>query len=205
MALMRARSKRRSVSSWVSPAQADAALLALQVGPAAYQAGGHVFQLSQLDLQLALMGTGTLGKNVENQSRAIQHPALELPFQIALLGRAQAMVEDNQLGTVDPQCFTQLFHLAATDEGARVGPVPAAGKQHGRLGTGGTNELHELARILAFPLVLEVDMYQHCRFAGIGAFKKQSIPHTLLSGWAAGSCGGSRTLREGTTVEMACL
>lgn len=83
--------------------------------------------------------------------------------------------------------------------------MPAAAEQHGRLGAGGTDQFQELTGIFALTLVLEVDMNQYCRFAGIGSFKKQSIPHALLSGWAAGSCGGSRTLREGTTVEMACL
>ncbi len=45
-------------------AQADAALLALKVGPAAHQAGGQVRQLRQLHLQLALEAAGSLRKDI---------------------------------------------------------------------------------------------------------------------------------------------
>ena len=37
-----------------------------------------MLQLRQLHLQLALVGAGALGKNIQNQAGAIQHPALQL-------------------------------------------------------------------------------------------------------------------------------
>ena len=87
---MRTRSRRRSVSSWVSPApQADTALLPFEVGPAADQPRAHVFELRQFDLQLALVGTRPLGEDVQNQAGAIKHTAFERTLEVALrLGSA---------------------------------------------------------------------------------------------------------------------
>ena len=61
-------------------AHADTALLPLQVGPAAHQARREMIQLRQLHLQLALETARTLGKNVENQTGAVDHPALQALF-----------------------------------------------------------------------------------------------------------------------------
>src|SRR3546814_1169401 len=59
-------------------AQADrAAALALQVGPAAHQARGHVAQLGQFDLQLALGAARALREDVEDQAGAIDHAPLQ--------------------------------------------------------------------------------------------------------------------------------
>ena len=76
-------------------AHADAAALALQVRPAPHQSGGEVLQPGQLDLQLALVAAGTLGEDFQNQQRAVidRHPQVAL--QIALLGRAERLVEQH--------------------------------------------------------------------------------------------------------------
>jgi hypothetical protein len=74
-------------------AQADAALLALQVGPAAHQPRGHVLQLGQLDLQLALVGPRPLGEDIEDQPGAIEHPALQHALEVALLEGLRAWLK----------------------------------------------------------------------------------------------------------------
>ena len=81
-------------------AQADTALLPFQVSPAANQTRGQVLQLRQFHLQLALVGGGALGENVEDQAGAVQHPDLQALFQVALLGRRQRVVEDDDLDLV---------------------------------------------------------------------------------------------------------
>ena len=58
-------------------AQADAAALALEVGPAAHQARGHVLELRELDLQLAFVAARALREDVEDQAGAVEHAALE--------------------------------------------------------------------------------------------------------------------------------
>src|SRR5690606_15800142 len=65
-------------------AQADAALLALEVSPTAHEASGHVLELRQLDLELALERRGTLREDVENQAVAVEHARFDLALDIAL-------------------------------------------------------------------------------------------------------------------------
>ena len=66
-------------------AQADAAFLPLEVGPAPDQAGGHVLQLGELDLQLAFGAARALGEDVEDQAHAVDDPAFERALEVALL------------------------------------------------------------------------------------------------------------------------
>ena len=117
------------------------------------------------------------------------------------------MVEDDQFGVVGCEGMLDLVELATADEGARVGTAPAALDQGRRHRTSGSHQFQEFTWIFAILLVLKVHMDQNRRFAGVGTFEKQSLPLDQLSspGAALGSCGGNRTLREGTTVEMACL
>src|SRR5690606_22103185 len=63
----------------------DTALLPFQVGPAAHQARHRVLDLRQLDLQLAFVGTSALGKDIKDQANAVNHPALQGLFKVALL------------------------------------------------------------------------------------------------------------------------
>ena len=58
-----------------------AAALALQMGPAADQARGHVLELCQFDLQLAFVRTRALGEDVEDQAGAIDDAALGVAFR----------------------------------------------------------------------------------------------------------------------------
>jgi hypothetical protein len=67
------------------PAQADTALLSLEVSPTTHQAGRQVLQLCELNLQLALEAARTLREDVENQSGTIKHATLELLLEIAFL------------------------------------------------------------------------------------------------------------------------
>ena len=53
-------------------AQADAALVARQVGPHLAQAGQGVFELGELDLQARLVAAGARGEDVEDEFGAIQ-------------------------------------------------------------------------------------------------------------------------------------
>src|SRR5690606_39861641 len=60
-------------------------LLSLEVGPASHQTCTHVLELGQLDLQLALMGARPLGKDVQNQTGAVQHSTGQRSLEVALL------------------------------------------------------------------------------------------------------------------------
>ena len=87
------------------------------MSPAAHQSRGQVTQLRQLDLQLALVAVCTLGKDVQDQTGAVDHPALEEAFQVALLTRAQRMVDQDQVGATGIGRGLDLVQLAAADQG----------------------------------------------------------------------------------------
>ena len=57
-----------------------------------------MLQLGKLHLQLALVGTGALGENIENQPGAIHHPALQFLLQVAFLAGTEGVVEHDHLG-----------------------------------------------------------------------------------------------------------
>ena len=78
-------------------AGADAAAKARQRQALAHNARQGVLQLRQLYLQLALVSAGTLGENVQNQGRSIQHAHAHSLLDIALLRRRELVVEDAQI------------------------------------------------------------------------------------------------------------
>ncbi len=78
--------------------EAEAAALAFEVGPAAHQAALLVVEMRELDLQPAFGGRRALAEDLEDQPGAVDHLALELVLEIALLDRRQRAVDDHQLG-----------------------------------------------------------------------------------------------------------
>ena len=59
---------------------ADAAALALQVGPAAHQPRRQVLELRELDLQLAFAASRALREDVQDQLGAVEHAAVQRRF-----------------------------------------------------------------------------------------------------------------------------
>ena len=106
---------------------AQAAALALQVGPAAHQARRQVLQLRQLHLQLAFAGLGALREDAQDQLGAVEHLAAEFLLQVALLARRQRVVEDHRRGVDGVGLAADLLDLAAAGEQFRIRPrAPAA-------------------------------------------------------------------------------
>ena len=104
-----------------------AAALALEVGPAAHQARGDVFELRELHFELAFVAARALREDVEDQPRAIEHAALDELLEIAFLRRRQRMIEQHDVGIVLDGGGADLIRLAAADEEARIGAIaPAA-------------------------------------------------------------------------------
>ena len=113
-------------------AHADAALLALEVGPAAHQAGGDVLQLRELHFELAFEAARALRENIEDEPVAIEHPPAGELLEIALLAGRERMIDENDVGLVRFGSRTQLICLAAAHEVARIGPLaPARDGGHG--------------------------------------------------------------------------
>src|SRR6185503_11011138 len=66
-------------------AHADTAFLPLEVRPPAHEARRDVFQLRELDFELAFETAGALRENIENQAVSIEYPAPGELLEIALL------------------------------------------------------------------------------------------------------------------------
>tara|TARA_R110000824_G_scaffold4068_16_gene19399 strand:- start:8677 stop:8967 length:291 start_codon:yes stop_codon:yes gene_type:complete len=75
-----------------------------------------VFKLSQLYLQLAFVRTCALRKNIENDSRAIQHATLEFALNISLLPGAECMIEKNNISFMQRYRIPDFLKLAFSYE-----------------------------------------------------------------------------------------
>ena len=99
---------------------ADAALVPRQVGPHPLEPGHRVFELRQLDLEMRLVRLRVGGEDVEDHLGAVDHLDLELLLEVARLGRAQVVVEDDDVGLLGLDDRLELLDLARADVGGDV-------------------------------------------------------------------------------------
>ena len=104
--------------------EAEAAALALKVRPRAHQPALLVIQMRKLDLQPALLRLRALAENFEDQPGAVEHLRRPGLFEIALLDRAERMIDDDELGVVHARERGDLLDLACADAAS---PAPACG------------------------------------------------------------------------------
>jgi hypothetical protein len=105
------------------PAGADATRLLAERRPAPAQPGQPVAQDGQLDLCLAFGAAGVLGEDVEDDGSAVDRRPPEELLEVAMLGRAQLVVEDDGVGIEAAAQRGDLLRLALADEGGRVGRI----------------------------------------------------------------------------------
>jgi hypothetical protein len=191
-------------------AQADgAAALGIERPATPHEARGLVLQLRQFHLQLALGAGGAQGEDVEDQTHAVDHATTERIAEIALLHWAQRGIDQHEIDAGGLAGILQLLDLAAAKVMAGAGALEPGLDEGHHLGTGGAGQFGELLgqRRIALPRNLRL----HQQGAGRrGAHASRSSPSPAASPVAsvvpAGPPPGPRrTLREGTTVEMACL
>jgi hypothetical protein len=77
-------------------------------------------QLRQLHLQLAFMGAGTLRKNIQDQSGAIQHTTTQMLFEVSFLAWRKRMIEYHQLCSGTLHGIMDFFQLALADKIFRI-------------------------------------------------------------------------------------
>ena len=133
-------------------AHADTALLPLEVGPTAHQPAGDVFQLRELDFELALEAAGALRENIENQAVTVEDPPAGQLLEIALLAGRERVVDENDVGGVVFGNGANFVRLAAAHEEARVGTLTATRYGRDRLRPRRDRELRELLQILGIDL-----------------------------------------------------
>ncbi len=142
---------------------------ALEVGPQPPHAGHVVFELGQLDLQLALGRVGVVGEDVEDHRGAVDHRHAERRLQVALLPRRQLVVAGDQVGVGFLDRGLQLRQLAATEVAVGVGRCPWLEHLPGRGHPGGPQQLLQLRQGLALAAaVVDADRQRPLSGARIG-------------------------------------
>ena len=96
--------------------EAEAAALALQVGPASHEPAALIGQMREFDLQAAFPRLRALAEDFEDQRRAVEHLRAPRLFQIALLDGRKLRVDDDHFGLERRDLRGDLFDLAAADQ-----------------------------------------------------------------------------------------
>ena len=94
-----------------------AAPLPLEMGPASYQAAALEGHRGQLDLEPAGMGLGARPEDFKDQGGPVDHLAAGSGFEIALLHRAEACIDDDQRMVRLLGKFGDPVHIAAAEKG----------------------------------------------------------------------------------------
>jgi hypothetical protein len=188
---------RRSVSSCVSPGprSPDAAFLALEVGPAADEARGHVLELRELHLELAFGAARALREDVEDQGDAVDDPALQRELEIALLHAGQDVVEDDEVGAAGAAQGRDLLDLALAGEQRGIRARAASADFADHACAGGVRQRGDLGKALRAVAATEVERDE-----------QRALLRRLrlrVRDWARDAA--MATGRDGTTVEIACL
>lgn len=103
-----------------STKEAEATALTLKMGPQTYKTRALIFEMGQFDLQHTLSGGGTGAENIKDQTRPIHDLAPQRLFQIALLPRRQAGIDNDDINLIQLHGFSKLFNLPATQQRCRA-------------------------------------------------------------------------------------
>ena len=136
-------------------ARADATAQSFQVLPHASHPRKVVFELRELDLELSFGAPGVLREDVEDELGAIDDARLQRILERALLGGAELVVDEQDLGLRPGVRLLELRELALADEGARIRVGAVLHELADRSHTRGARELAKLGE-----LALAVDPFR---------------------------------------------
>src|SRR3546814_5992984 len=136
------------ISDWSSDVcssdLAEAAPLALKVGPGAHQPARLIVQMGKLHLKRAFARGRPLPEYLEDQPGPVDHLCAKRLFKVALLDRADIAVHDDKLRLMPRDGRRKNFHLSGAEQGGRARAANApdfgpddvegdGGGQHNRL------------------------------------------------------------------------
>ena len=121
-----------------------------------------MLQLGQLDLQLAFVALGAQREDIQDQRDPVDHAQVEQPFQVALLGRRQGLVEQHDVGQQGLGHAHALVRLARADEELGVGAVAPRRQRADDFGAGALGQHGEFLGMGKEIRVPEVDADDQC-------------------------------------------
>ena len=119
------------------------------------------------------MGSRSLGKNIQNQARAIQYPALQFLLQIPLLAWAERMIEHHNLSTLLVHLHFDVRKLSASHKGAGMRNITGTHYVGHRVTACRQDKLLKLTRVFALRLTAKLQVDKDSALSGIGTIKEQ--------------------------------
>ncbi len=129
--------------------RADAAAEALEVGPQPAHAREVVFELGELDLELALGAVRMRGEDVEDHGRAVDDRHADGLLEVALLARRQLVVAGDQVRVGGLRGGLRLGDLAGPEVSVRVRRFAALDHLADDADAGGAQQLGQLGEVVA--------------------------------------------------------
>ncbi len=129
------------------PSRAHAAAEALEVLPHPAHTRQVVFELRELDLELAFGAHRVLREDVEDQLRTIDDPGLERVFEGTLLYRRKLVVNEQDLRAAAGICSFEVPELSLSDVRAPVGCRAVLHQLPDRIHAGGTRKLSQFGEL----------------------------------------------------------
>ncbi len=86
------------------------------MGPGPHQPAFLVVEVGELDLQPPFIGLRAVPEDLQDQACAVEHLGRPGLFQVALLDRAERMIDDHQLGVIHPDERGDFLHLAGAEQ-----------------------------------------------------------------------------------------
>ncbi len=108
----------------------------------------QVIQLGKLHLKLAFTTARVSRKDIKNELGTVDHPGVHFFFDIALLGRREFVVHQDQVSLGRRSGAGDLLQLAFTDQSGRIGTITVLHKFAGNLRARGGCQFAELRQRL---------------------------------------------------------
>ncbi len=99
--------------------KAEAAALALKVGPRPDQAAFLIDEMGELDLEAPFPRPRALPENLQDETGAVEHLGVPRRLEVPLLDRRERMIDDDELGVLGADETRELLDLASAEQSGR--------------------------------------------------------------------------------------